>query len=143
MQLSAFRASAFVALHVEAILGFQMLLSSTTTSNIRTFCSNINKIPQNRNTFRVSRFVRKASSNDHGEEPDKTLSFHRSDNGTRDSEFLTERNSGNPFYQIISSLSPGELVGQFINSASPRVQVLEFLAIILSELVFARLSRST
>jgi hypothetical protein len=56
------------------------------------------------------------------EEPDRTLSFQRSDNGTRDSEFWMDRSDGNPFYQVISSLTPGELVGQFINSASPRVQ---------------------
>jgi hypothetical protein len=54
------------------------------------------------------------------------LGFRRSDNGTRDAEFegLVSKRDGNDniYIQMIESISPGEMVGQFMNSASPRVQ---------------------
>ena len=54
------------------------------------------------------------------------LGFRRSDNGTRDVEFegLVSKRDGNDniYIQMIESISPGEMVGQFMNSASPRVQ---------------------
>lgn len=53
------------------------------------------------------------------------LAFYRSDNGTRNSEFWeegAEKQIDNEFFQIISTLTPGDMVGQFIKTASPRVQ---------------------
>ena len=61
----------------------------------------------------------------------------RSDNGTRDDEFnveppkrkeettalaLTEDASTNPYYKVVASLSPGEIIGRFAATAPPRVQ---------------------
>eukprot|EP00960_Hanusia_phi_P038737 753572-Hanusia_phi.AAC.8 len=52
--------------------------------------------------------------------------FYRSDNGTRDSEFrgIQSRDEGpiNPYVEMLESISPGEMVGQFMTTASPRVQ---------------------
>ena len=53
------------------------------------------------------------------------LGFRRSDNGTRNSEFdglMSPGASDNIYTRMIDSISPGEMVGQFMNSASPRVQ---------------------
>jgi hypothetical protein len=58
-------------------------------------------------------------------ERDMPLAFYRSDNGTRNSEFWeegAEKQIDNEFFQIISTLTPGDMVGQFIKTASPRVQ---------------------
>ena len=60
------------------------------------------------------------------------LSF-RSDNGTRDEEFvisgtkkestsLAPRGEGNAYYDIVAGLGPKELIGRFAKSAPPRVQ---------------------
>ena len=60
-------------------------------------------------------------------EADMPLVFYRSDNGTRNSEFWdegAEKQIDNQFFQMISTLAPGEMVGQFIKTASPRVQVI-------------------
>ncbi len=60
------------------------------------------------------------------EPQDMPLSFYRSDNGTRNSEFWdgdAAEEIDNQYFQIISTLTPGEMVGQFVKSASPRVQV--------------------
>lgn len=60
-----------------------------------------------------------------GQERDMPLVFYRSDNGTRNSEFWddgAEKQIDNQFFQMISTLTPGEMVGQFIKTASPRVQ---------------------
>ena len=49
----------------------------------------------------------------------------RSDNGTRDSEFglaVQTPDSTNPYVKMLESLTPGEMVGQFMNTAPPRVQ---------------------
>ncbi len=114
-----------LALHMGSSYGFQTISrinrkSHSDARSCRFSCLNALKI---RNNF-VGREVKLRATNRPGdrEEPDKTLSFQRSDNGTRDSEFWVDRSSGNPFYEVISALTPGELVGQFINSASPRVQ---------------------
>ena len=114
-------ATALFVLSANDVLGFQIANTFKATS-------------RHRNTFSSSSFVGPKSfcrslpelraKRNNRDEPDKILSFQRSDNGTRDSEFLVERSSGNPFYQVITSLTPGELVGQFISSASPRVQVI-------------------
>jgi hypothetical protein len=60
--------------------------------------------------------------------PDMPLAFYRSDNGTRDSEFSDKNDESpdNPYFQMISTLAPGEMVGQFMKTASPRVQVAAF-----------------
>eukprot|EP00293_Proteomonas_sulcata_P003071 CAMPEP_0184323716 /NCGR_PEP_ID=MMETSP1049-20130417/131697_1 /TAXON_ID=77928 /ORGANISM="Proteomonas sulcata, Strain CCMP704" /LENGTH=301 /DNA_ID=CAMNT_0026645289 /DNA_START=170 /DNA_END=1075 /DNA_ORIENTATION=- len=53
------------------------------------------------------------------------LGFYRSDNGTRDSEFQgikAKREDMNQFVEILEQLAPGEMVGQFMSTASPRVQ---------------------
>lgn len=53
------------------------------------------------------------------------LSFQRSDNGTRNSEFdglMSPEAFDNIYMRMVESISPGEMVGQFMNSASPRVQ---------------------
>ncbi len=60
------------------------------------------------------------------ESQDIPLAFYRSDNGTRNSEFSDEGAEDllkNQYFQIISALAPGEIVGQFFKTASPRVQV--------------------
>lgn len=50
------------------------------------------------------------------------LSF-RSDNGTRESEFYLEESEKhlNPYYDVVRRLSPTELIGRFMRTASPRV----------------------
>ncbi len=55
--------------------------------------------------------------------------FIRSDNGTRDSEFALARVGGgddeeikNQYVKWLESLTPGEMVGQFMATAPPRVQ---------------------
>ena len=116
-----------VALHMGGTLGFH-----TTPCIIRNLKSlgyrlNSPQFPMQRRSNIARAYIKLRANNRPGdeqsrEEPDRTLSFQRSDNGTRDSEFWMDRSGGNPFFQVISSLTPGELVGQFINSASPRVQ---------------------
>jgi hypothetical protein len=109
--------TALFVLSVSDVLGFQMMNTIRSTSRHRNICSssflaaNVKEMSPKLRAKRINR-----------DDPDKTLSFQRSDNGTRDSEFLVDSGSGNPFYQVISTLTPGELVGQFISSASPRVQ---------------------
>lgn len=49
---------------------------------------------------------------------------YRSDNGTRESEFYLEpgeKENINPYYDVVRRLSPTELIGRFMRSASPRV----------------------
>ncbi len=63
------------------------------------------------------------------ESRDMPLAFYRSDNGTRNSEFWdadAENLVNNQYFQMISTLTPGEIVGQFFKAASPRVQVRDF-----------------
>ena len=81
---------------------------------------------------RVTRLVPPLRSNLMGgadepnESQDMPLAFYRSDNGTRNSEFWDEdaQNAiNNQYFQMVSTLAPGEIVGQFLKSASPRVQV--------------------
>jgi hypothetical protein len=64
-------------------------------------------------------------SDEPNEPQDLPLSFYRSDNGTRNSEFSDEDvpQLDNQYFQMISTLTPGEMVGQFVKTASPRVQV--------------------
>lgn len=58
------------------------------------------------------------------------LPFYRSDNGTRESEFVgitragqkEEDQSKNIYVNLLESLTPGEMVGQFMATAPPRVQ---------------------
>uniref|UniRef100_A0A7S2XZ97 Uncharacterized protein n=1 Tax=Fibrocapsa japonica TaxID=94617 RepID=A0A7S2XZ97_9STRA len=50
---------------------------------------------------------------------------YRSDNGTRDAEFYFSgemKDKINPYVDVITRLSPGELIGRFVRSAPPRVQ---------------------
>jgi len=67
-------------------------------------------------------------NSDDTENPDELVSMplFRSDNGTRDSEFalpgLTAKDSKSPYTVFLSSLAPGEMVGQFMATAPPRVQ---------------------
>jgi len=67
------------------------------------------------------------SSNQPEPESDVNLPLFRSDNGTRDSEFampgLTASDEKNPYTMFLASLAPGEMVGQFMATAPPRVQV--------------------
>ncbi|CAM9239431.1 unnamed protein product, partial [Choristocarpus tenellus] len=50
------------------------------------------------------------------------LSF-RSDEGSRDSEFyLFDEESSNPYFDVVSRLSPTELIGRFMRSSPPMVQ---------------------
>ncbi|KAJ1489308.1 hypothetical protein T484DRAFT_1780429 [Baffinella frigidus] len=59
------------------------------------------------------------------EDESMPLSFQRSDNGTRNSEFdglMSPEAFDNIYMRMVESISPGEMVGQFMNSASPRVQ---------------------
>ncbi len=55
---------------------------------------------------------------------DSSLSFYRSDNGTRDSEFRfnNRKRNANPYREMMETLTPGEMVGQFMAKASPQVQ---------------------
>lgn len=49
---------------------------------------------------------------------------YRSDNGTRESEFYLEpgeKENLNPYYDVVRRLSPTELIGRFMRTASPRV----------------------
>mmetsp|Transcript_72671 Transcript_72671/g.117878 ORF Transcript_72671/g.117878 Transcript_72671/m.117878 type:complete len:285 (-) Transcript_72671:32-886(-) len=54
--------------------------------------------------------------------------FYRSDNGTRNSEFVgivrtgQTEDSTNSYVNMLESLTPGEMVGQFMATAPPRVQ---------------------
>ena len=52
--------------------------------------------------------------------------FYRSDNGTRDAEFsglaVSTPDTTNPYVKMLESLTPGEMVGQFMSTAPPRVQ---------------------
>lgn len=69
-----------------------------------------------------------------GESPDGAapLPFYRSDNGTRESEFVgitrargekgKTGDSDNMYVNMLESLTPGEMVGQFMATAPPRVQ---------------------
>lgn len=57
-------------------------------------------------------------------EINSSLSFYRSDNGTRDSEFrfANRKRDPNPYRDMMEALTPGEMVGQFMAKASPEVQ---------------------
>lgn len=49
---------------------------------------------------------------------------YRSDNGTRETEFYLEpgeKENINPYYDVVRRLSPTELIGRFMRTASPRV----------------------
>jgi len=67
-------------------------------------------------------------SNKDDEDPEEIVNMplFRSDNGTRDSEFalpgLRPNDSKNPYTVFLASLAPGEMVGQFMATAPPRVQ---------------------
>jgi len=69
-----------------------------------------------------------SSNSGNAEDPDEIVSMplFRSDNGTRDAEFalpgLKSKDPKNPYTVFLSSLAPGEMVGQFMATAPPRVQ---------------------
>lgn len=48
---------------------------------------------------------------------------YRSDNGTRESEFFVgdDNERVNPYYDVVRSLSPTELIGRFMRTSSPKV----------------------
>lgn len=48
---------------------------------------------------------------------------YRSDNGTRESEFFIgdDKENVNPYYDVVRRLSPTELIGRFMRTASPKV----------------------
>lgn len=61
----------------------------------------------------------------------------RSDNGTRESEFYEpgEKETLNPYYDVVRRLSPTELIGRFMRTSSPRVR--GFLVAVMSWLFSA------
>ena len=83
------------------------------------------------NEVEATPFYGGRADDDHEDAPLSLLSqgdslplSYRSDNGTRESEFFVgdEQEKVNPYYDVVRRLSPTELIGRFMRTASPRVR---------------------